>query len=311
MNFATKGSSRYKTNFSLGDVLLICVLLASTGCLFFPAFLWVVEAARLHGQLAHTLAVALFLFLSAWRRDPEMPSQPDSDLDWKGSLRRLGAAFAFVTVAILIKQPLLVFLGAGFATAAWLRLLTRRARLSDSTGAVIFCLFLSALVVRGLDWPLRVLAGQLSLESLRILGFVSELALRTGGGIPPAILLKVNGRFYEVAAECNGFGLLTGCLITAIFFCVYWRVGILTTILIPALALICGIIFNALRITAICAVAPNFESHYNEVHEIIGVLMFWVALFVVYKLCRCLRKRHKNLNLANGSGNAMNKVCQF
>lgn len=280
-----------------GGRLLLAFLFVCTLALFWPAIAWVAGAAQAHGQLLHTLAVAVFLFAAAWRRDPEGPPSGGGGLEAEGTFRRLLAAFGLVGAAMLLRQPLLVFVAAGFAAAGWLRVATRRARLSDATGAVVAFLFAAALAVGRMDWPLRILAGQISLETLRAMGFASDLALRAGGGMPPAILLGVEGRLYEVAAECNGFGLVTGSVVTTVFLSVYWRMGVLRTILLPPLALACAVAFNAARITGICIAAPQFPGHYNEAHEVIGVAAFWSGLFAVYKLCRLLRPRGKNSGL--------------
>lgn len=246
--------------------------------------------AQSHTQLSHTLAVALFLFLAAWRRDPApRPSREARQAAADGLSRSLLVAFLCVGGALLLRLPLLVFIGAGFAPAGWLRLLTGRPRLADAAGAVTACLFLAALVVGQTDWPLRLLAGQICLETLRALGFEPALALRAGGGLPPAILLHTGGRVYEVAAECNGFGLATGSLVTAVFLSVFWRVGLLRALLLAPAAVLSAVLFNAARITAICVVAPHFPGAYHQVHEIIGAAIFWAGLFAVYKLCRLAR----------------------
>ena len=64
-----------------------------------------------------------------------------------------------------------------------------------------------------LDWPLRAIAGRYVGGLLASMSVPVRLALTDGR--PPQLLLAVRGEIYEVATECNGFGLLTSSLIVA------------------------------------------------------------------------------------------------
>jgi hypothetical protein len=77
-------------------------------------------------------------------------------------------------------------------------------------GAYLLLIFLLPLF----DWPLRYLAGRYSLTLLYYLGYQAQLFYASGE--EPKLLLDNNGNIFEVAAECNGFGVLGGCLMLTI-----------------------------------------------------------------------------------------------
>jgi len=269
------------------EVITTSILALLTTALFWPAVAWVSGTVATHGQLSHTLMVGGFLVMMALSRSTELRSE---GIGMTGPvLKRLMISFAILAAAMFVRQSWLVFLSIGFAAAAGARAFLGRPRLADACGAVVSGLFFSASLVDRIDWPLRLIAAQWSLSWMKGLGLTPELVLRSGAGMPPALILEVDGKLYEVAAECNGFGLLSGCILSAIFLVFFWRLGWVNAVVLLPAALISALLFNSLRILGICLLAPNFPQHYHLVHEAVGVLGFWAGLSSIWFLAFLIR----------------------
>jgi exosortase/archaeosortase family protein len=131
------------------------------------------------------------------------------------------------------------------------------------------------------DWPLRVLAGKTVLWFLDLLGRPVELAL---AGDPPRLILINGGRPFEVAAECNGFGIISGCVLLALLLVFSRRVRVVDKILVLALAPLLGFFSNAIRILLIVLLAPAAGESYHLMHETVGVLMLFGTLAALWWL---------------------------
>ena len=95
------------------------------------------------------------------------------------------------------------------------------------------------------------------------------------------VSLKDRGNLFEVATECNGFGLITSGMVLALlaggiagrrWHAFLW--------LVP-LAAVVGFVLNLLRILAICLLAPYFPKHYDALHEAAGIVMLWSGLGLI------------------------------
>jgi exosortase/archaeosortase family protein len=130
-----------------------------------------------------------------------------------------------------------------------------------------------------LDWPLRQMAGLNAARLLQGIGFTPELAVILQPA--PKLLLNTGRNLFEVATECNGFGLITSGAVLAVLAAgiAGRRAGALLWLVPLALAL--GFGFNLLRILIICVLAPYFPLHYNALHETAGVIMLWSGLGLV------------------------------
>jgi exosortase/archaeosortase family protein len=138
-----------------------------------------------------------------------------------------------------------------------------------------------------LDWPLREMAGRYAGRLLVSMHVPVRLALAAGE--PPKLLLTVNDNVFEVATECNGFGLLTSSLIVATVLALLYDLPALSKLGLLALAVPTAIVCNFLRIVCICLVAPQTRLPYGFVHETIGVVFYFVALGLIWKIAG----RHK------------------
>ncbi len=130
-----------------------------------------------------------------------------------------------------------------------------------------------------LDWPLRQMAGVNAARLLHGLGFTPHLGVILEP--VPKLILSTGRNVFEVATECNGFGLITSAAVLVLLAggiagrrarCFLW--------LVPT-AMALGFVFNLLRILVICLLAPSLPNHYHALHEAAGVLMLWSGLGLV------------------------------
>lgn len=129
------------------------------------------------------------------------------------------------------------------------------------------------------DWPLRQMAGINAARCLHGIGFTPQLKVFLEP--EPKLLLATGKNLFEVATECNGFGLITSGMVLALlaggiagrrWHAFLW--------LVP-LAAVVGFVLNLLRILAICLLAPYFPKHYDALHEAAGIVMLWSGLGLI------------------------------
>jgi exosortase/archaeosortase family protein len=133
-----------------------------------------------------------------------------------------------------------------------------------------------------LDWPLREMAGRYAGRLLVSMHVPVKLVLAAGE--PPKLLLTVNHNVFEVATECNGFGLLTSSLIVATVLALLYDLPAFGKLGLLALAVPTAIVCNFLRIVCICLAAPRTRLPYGLVHETIGVAFYFAALGLIWKI---------------------------
>ena len=133
-----------------------------------------------------------------------------------------------------------------------------------------------------LDWPLRAIAARYAGGLLASMGVPVKLALTAGE--PAKLLLTVKGHIFEVATECNGFGLLMSSLIVATILGFQYRMPGLSKLGLVALAVPIAIVFNFLRIVSICLAAPRTRLPYGFVHETLGLIFYALALGLIWKI---------------------------
>jgi exosortase/archaeosortase family protein len=87
-----------------------------------------------------------------------------------------------------------------------------------------------------------------------------------------------------VAAECNGFGLLTSSVLVAAVLGFLYRLDGLGKAGLLLLAVPMAILFNTLRIVGICLAATHVALPYDLVHEGIGAVFYAAALGLLWLL---------------------------
>ncbi len=136
------------------------------------------------------------------------------------------------------------------------------------------------------DLPLRIWAGRAAGYLLSIFG--ESVSLLMYKGEIPQIALKVNEKYYLVATECNGFGIISSCLVLSIVIAIFRsKIGFLSRCGIVLMGIMTGFIANSLRIVSIICVSLLIgNEHYYFYHEALGYLFFAGALVIVFLVAK-------------------------
>lgn len=86
-------------------------------------------------------------------------------------------------------------------------------------GGAFYIFTLLSFAIKIFDLPLRILAGKLSAFALS--KFNDSVQLFMLKGQDPQIAMNVDGASYLVATECNGFGIISSCLVLSAVFGVF------------------------------------------------------------------------------------------
>lgn len=257
----------------------VALLFLVTALLFVPSLVWILGRTLGSGQLQHAFLVMLFagVFLLWDRKERSAPEFRFSQPCW----RRLCLAFLLLVPGLWLRGPWLVLPALCCALSAWTIYLfgPRAQRLSDTLFGAFGIYLAFMLLFPSLDWPLRVVAGRGAAYLLGALGWKVELfQMVTERDI---LILAVDQRPFEVASECNGFGLMSSAgLLALIFFSVSRLPWEWKALAFPA-GLVLGLLFNMLRIVLICLLAPRAGASYHFMHEFVGAATFWGCLLLV------------------------------
>ena len=255
-----------------------------TGVVFFPVIHWLLGQTIAHEQLLHAFLVFLLsgtLLIYERRISIRMVYQ-FSDT----SQNLLIFSYALLVLAIFTRLNLIILASLCLSLASLLVFIfgnSQRRIIFSSIGA--FAMFTGiAVFLPVLDWPLRSIAGKWAAYGLNLLGQSVELGLlKTPSG--PMLMLFNNGRPFHVAAECNGFGMISSCLLMALIIVLYRRISLFDRIGWLGVALLLGVFFNIVRIMVIVLLAPNLpDSAYMLMHEVVGLLTTYGGLGVLYFL---------------------------
>jgi len=260
------------------------VVFAVTGLVFLPVFTWLLGQTSTHEQLLHAFLVFILTggLIIYERRIKVRPVWRFNDT----VQNLLIASYALMVVSILTRLDLVVLASLSFSIAAFLYFVLgaeRRRIIFSSVGAfAIFTAFAVFLPV--MDWPLRRFAGHLSASGLNLIGQEAQLGLYQGDDAPMLLLFN-NGTPFHVAAECNGFGILVSSLLMATIIVLYRRLKFYDRLAFLGMALLTGLLFNALRIVVIVLLAPLIpESSYMIMHEGVGLVTTYGGLAFLYFL---------------------------
>lgn len=264
------------------DLPVVLLLFAATVALFWPASWWIAQQTLAHEQLRQSFFLLLFaaIVLGVDHRQTLIPRLEVT----RGSILLLAAAFLLMGAGIFFPVPSLALAALALALAAFVHVLfgDRGLKLTLPWLAAFAGFLLFVFVFHLLDWPLRRLAG---LEAARILALfgndvqLGEVAARGG-----MLLLSVNERLYEVAGECNGFGLMSASSVLALLLVVSRPLPLWWKFLAVLLAFVAGFLFNLLRILGIVTLAPYFPDHYGFLHETLGLIALFGGLGFVWWL---------------------------
>jgi len=266
------------------ELILSAFVFVVTLLLFGPVLQWMARQTLVHEQLKHAFIVlgmaGYGLLMPRRYRVPVMLAfGSDSLLQLTLAFLILGASLAFsFTPGILV--------GTLLALSAWILFFfgpsVKRATnilLAVFAGYVFFLV-----TMPWLDWPLRALAGSQAAWALHLLGYQTSLSLAHPEN--PLLVLLVNGRMFEVAAECNGFGMISSCVLLALLLVACTRRSFPAKAASLLVAAVLGAMANTLRIVLICILAPHVGEHYHFMHETVGIIFFWGILVLIWLLLK-------------------------
>lgn len=252
----------------LADVLLWAAVLA----VFAPSLVWIAQVAISREQVRDGVAVLFFALVC-------LMSEDGRTAGW--TVRFGWWAVVFVTgacvlagVAGVIHQPLPLMVALGLLAGGVVLYLFGDGVLPLATGlAVAFSGFvILAVLFPFADVPLRLFAGRAAMSFLDFIGRPSDLLL---AGDPLRLVLVSGGRPFEVAPECNGFGITSSCLLLGLLLAFGRRLRVVDKVLVIVLAPLIGLFSNALRIIIIVLLAPVAGvSGYQTMHEVVGTVLF-------------------------------------
>ena len=130
------------------------------------------------------------------------------------------------------------------------------------------------------EW-LRLLAGRVSAGILPNLGIRADMVVEAD---PFQVILvaEKGAGFFNVATECNGFGILLSSVILALVIALRRRASWVGVILKVGMAAAIGLAFNVIRIVAITTATLRTEFGYGLIHEGLGTMIYLLALATVY-----------------------------
>jgi exosortase/archaeosortase family protein len=264
-------------------------LLVVTLIVFWPAVRWLTSQAFAREQLKQSfLLVLLAGAWIAWEKRAAL------QLDLRISNLTLGwilASYALAAGASFLVQPLLFLAGLVAAVGGLVNYVFggHAFRRTLPLLSVFAVLIVIVLLFPVLDWPLRRMAGVESAQLLNSMGLAPRL---TVSSVPPIqLLLQTGSRSFEVATECNGFGLIASSVLFGMIRLLHRRARWWSLLLLLPFCVAVGFVFNFLRITAIVLLAPVFPDHYHAMHETAGLIALYSGLGFVWYLTGTDRPR--------------------
>ncbi len=264
-------------------VLPILIFVIS-GLVFLPVLDWLTRQTFAHEQLLNAFIV-LVITVGLLVYEKHISLKPVFRFTDTVQLL-LVVSYALLVLAIFTRLNLIILASLSLCLASLLLYLFghEQKRLVWSS-LVAFTLFAGiAVIMPLLDWPLRTLAGKWAAAGLQMLGQQVELGIYSAQEGPKLMLLN-NGQPFHVAPECNGFGMVSSCLLMATIIVFFRRLSWFDRLLWLIVALVLGLFFNSLRIVVIILLAPHLpDSAYLTMHETVGIITTYGGLAALYFL---------------------------
>ncbi|MGF1677714.1 MAG: archaeosortase/exosortase family protein [Candidatus Methylacidiphilales bacterium] len=267
---------------SRSEVLLSGFLFFVTSFLFAPATLWLLEQTLDYEQLKSAFIV---LGLAGIHLMLENRARLRLHLRFGSrAARLLWLSFLVMTLNFWWQSAYLVLFAYCLGLAGWIMFVfgDRLARGLAALMTAFMGFVVLALTVPLFDRPLRVGAGWGAAWLLDLMGYETRLGWLNEAD--PKLILLMNERAFEVAAECNGFGLISSCLLLVLLLVTVVRIPWWLKLARLAGAVGIGLLFNLIRIVVISLLAGWSGKHYLVMHEVVGILFFWGALVSVWWL---------------------------
>ena len=277
----------------IGDAGLAIGAWAAAILLFWRALTWLAANALVREQVAHAAVVLVFGTVFLLRDRPG--GNPVALNFGRHAIRFYLGACLCAAAAVFFRQPVLMLCGLGFLASSLLLYVLGDSVFRPALGfGIAFAGFSALAVIFPLaDWPLRILAGKTAAWLLAVIGNPVSLGL---AGEPLRLVLIHHGRPFEVAPECNGFGIISGCILLSLLLAFSRRLGLVDKVMILVLAPLLGLLSNAFRIFLIVLLAPHVGASYHAMHEAVGITLFFGSLAFVWWLVSGLPERKRKIS---------------
>ncbi len=274
------------------DLWLGVVLFGLTALAFLPVTRWLFTTTVENEQLLHSLLVLVFAG-AALIQEHRLKLSPTLQMT-RLTFGLLAGSFVlvgliYVTDIVILVMPAYAL---ALASAAIFVFGNKVSRFVLACMGAFIAYTGLALTLPFFDWPLRGLAGKYSAMGLNLLGGDVQLALAQQAGVPKLLMFH-GGETFHVAAECNGFGLITASLLLATLLVLYKKIPLLDKLILIILSVFSGLAFNALRIVVIVLLAPSVGDHYYVMHEAVGLVCFYGGLLFLWWLITGYGKKGK------------------
>lgn len=275
---------------SIAEILAwVCAIIAFT-----PSIYWLWEAVSNSSQLRDAIVI-LIAGASAIAIDKRIKfSAPTFN---KASVICLACAYGlFFTARFCGIAAAFAILGGLTLAAISLGLAsTDKPRFVWSIGLSFYAFTILSLLASVFDFRLRIWSGMAATEILKMLNESTALMLVRGMS-EPQIVLQSGGQTFVVAAECNGFGIISSGLVLGIMLASFRKgLCLLSRFTIIILSIVIAFIANALRMACIVLVAPMIDkANYHFMHEAFGYFWFAIALISIFLLPSLFIKKDTN-----------------
>ena len=280
---------------------------------FAPIFMWFAEKTLNETRLLHsfiTLAIAVILLIQSER----------TEIKKAFNLNRHCRSSLFISLFFLsshfITSLSLAPEAGTFEVLSTVKLLTLTSAFAFAIASLVFYIFGEAVAkitysstitlivfllfstLMGLsDWPLRTLALKWSVQTFEWLGIPVSTFLIQQPNTSPSLVIEYLGEHFNVASECNGFGIILNGLLIGSLLSVYSQQGFINTLSNIAAALFIAFTLNLIRILSIILIAPYLMHFYDFIHELLGTFFYWGAFLLTwYLLNGSLLKRTNSKN---------------
>lgn len=142
---------------------------------------------------------------------------------------------------------------------------------------------LMLVLVPEVDEGLRIFAGRISAWVVPLLGVRIELFVQHDP-FQVFLVAEKGAGVFNVATECNGFGILLSSVVLSLILTIKHRVPFYGIILLAAASMGIGLGFNIVRIVTIVLTALRSQLPYSFIHEGMGTGIYLLALLSVWVL---------------------------
>lgn len=258
---------------------------------FSPALYWLGKAVVDSQQLRDAFIILVVAGIVMAMEHGIFPHKPRFNKNVLAALAVAYAAFFCAGLFGVFANVMLTLFGvSAFIVSIGFACFDRK-RYVLAVGGAFYIFTILSFAIKIFDLPLRVWAGKLSAFVLSKFNDTVQLFLIRGQ--EPQIAMNVDGASYLVATECNGFGIISSCLVLSAVLSFFRKdASVVKRLSIIFISGILGYVLNSMRIVSIILVAPIAgKENYFFWHETFGYAFFTVALLLVFWISKQSRPK--------------------